>query len=175
MSPEILTWDQGELGGQFGELKVAMMVNGPWMIPGITSTYPDLEWDIVTLPPDKVAASILGGENYAVSAASQNVDAAWDLLAFTQTPDNLKTYLLEAGKLPSRQDLAEDPAWTDDPILAAFIEQLKVARPRAYGANYPDISVAIQEAMQTAIGGEVDVATALGQAQTVITPLLPAP
>jgi multiple sugar transport system substrate-binding protein len=175
MSKEVLTWDQGELGGQFGEGKAAMMVNGPWMIPGITSTYPDLKWDIVTLPPDQVAASILGGENYAVSATSKHVDAAaaWDLLAFTQTPDILKAYLIEAGKLPARQDLAEDAAWTDDPILKAFLEQLKVARPRAYGANYPEISVAIQEAMQTAISGEVDVATALKTAQTTITPLLP--
>ena len=89
---------------------------------------------------------------------SKNVDAAWDFLTWTQEPENLKTYLSEAGKLPSRADLAEDPHWTGDPVLAVFIEQLKVAKPRAYGEHYPEISNAIQEAMQAAISGQSDVA-----------------
>ena len=82
-------------------------------------------------------ASILGGENYSIATGGENVDAAWDLLTWTQEPENLKTYLSEAGKLPSRADLAEDPHWTGDPVLAVFIEQLKVAKPRAYGEQVP--------------------------------------
>jgi multiple sugar transport system substrate-binding protein len=82
-------------------------------------------------------------------------------------------YLSEAGKLPSRADLAEDPYWTDDPVLAVFIEQLKVAKPRAYGEHYPEISNAIQEAIQGAVSGQSDVASALAKAQATITPLLP--
>jgi multiple sugar transport system substrate-binding protein len=173
MSQGILGWTQGDVLGQFQNSKAAMMINGPWQIPVLTKDSPDLKWTVSVLPKQAQAASILGGENYSITASSENVDAAWDFLTWSQEPENLKTYLGEAGKLPSQADLAEDPQWTGDPVLAVFIEQLKVAKPRAYGEHYPEISNAIQEAMQAAISGQSDVASALTKAQAAITPLLP--
>jgi len=173
MSKGILGWTQGDVKGQFENSKAAMMVNGPWQIPVLKQEAPDLKWEVVTLPVDKQGASILGGENYSIVKGGKNVDAAWDLLTWSQQPDNLKTYLTEAGKLPSRQDLADDPVWTGDPVLKVFIEQLKVAKPRAYGDKYPQISNAIQEAIQAAVSGQSDVASALKKASAAIQPLLP--
>ena len=173
MSQGILGWTQGDVLGQFQNGKAAMMINGPWQIPTLRDQSPDLKWSVAVLPSQAQAASILGGENYSITATSKNVDAAWDFLTWSQEPENLKTYLSEAGKLPSRADLAEDEHWTGDPVLAVFIEQLKVAKPRAYGEHYPEISNAIQEAMQAAISGQSEVAAALSKAQTTITPLLP--
>ena len=173
MSQGILGWTQGDVLGQFQNGKAAMMINGPWQIPTLKDQSPDLKWKVSVLPSQTQAASILGGENYSITATSKNVDAAWDFLTWSQEPENLKTYLSEAGKLPSRSDMAEDEHWTGDPVLAVFIEQLKVAKPRAYGEHYPEISNAIQEAMQAAISGQSDVASALTKAQTTITPLLP--
>lgn len=173
MSQGILGWTQGDVLGQFQNGRAALMINGPWQIPVLQQDTPDLKWNVSVLPKQAEAASILGGENYSITAASEHVDAAWALLTWTQEPENLKTYLSEAGKLPSRADLAEDPYWTDDPVLAVFIEQLKVAKPRAYGEHYPEISNAIQEAIQGAVSGQSDVASALAKAQATITPLLP--
>ncbi len=150
-----------------------MMINGPWQIPVLEADSPDLEWEVSTLPEDVQGASILGGENYAIVAGGPNVEAAWNLLTWTQQPENLKQYLTESGKLPSRADLAEDPYWTEDPVRGVFVEQLKVAKPRAYGSNYPEISNAIQEAIQGAVSGQSPVADALARAQATITPLLP--
>ena len=42
-------------------------------------------------------------------------------------------------------------------MLAVFIEQLKVAKPRAYGSHYPEISNAIQDAIQAAVSGQAPV------------------
>jgi multiple sugar transport system substrate-binding protein len=173
MSRGILGWRQADVLAQFQNGKAAMMINGPWQIPVIRAESPDLEWTVSVLPRQQESASILGGENFAIPKGGPNIDAAWELLTWRQEPENLKPYLIEAGKLPSRQDLAGDPAWTEDPILAVFIEQLQVARPRAYGPSYPEISNAIQNAIQAAVSGQTDVATALEQAQAAITPLLP--
>ena len=173
MSPGILGWTQQDVLTQFQNRKAAMMINGPWQIPTLKKDNPDLKWQVVTLPQSKQGASILGGENMAIVKGGKNIDAAWELLTWTQTPDNLKAYLTEAGKLPSRQDLANDPAWTGDPVLKVFIEQLKVAKPRAYGPKYPEISNAIQEMMQAAISGQKPVDAAVADAATKITPLLP--
>ena len=174
MSPGILNWTQGDVKGQFENGLAAMMVNGPWQIPVLKDEAPDLNWDVVTLPVEQQGASILGGENTAIVGATENLDAAWELLTWRQEPDNLKAYLLEAGKLPSKADMAQDEAWTSDPVLNVFVEQLKVAKPRNYGPNYPEISNAIQEMMQAAISGQKPVDAAVADAQAVITPLLPA-
>lgn len=173
MSPGILGWTQQDVLAQFQNRKAAMMINGPWQIPTLKKDNPDLKWQVVTLPQNKQGASILGGENMAIVKGGKNIDAAWELLVWTQTPDNLKLYLTEAGKLPSRQDLANDAAWTGDPVLKVFIEQLKVAKPRAYGSKYPEISNAIQEMMQAAISGQKPVDAAVADAAAKITPLLP--
>jgi multiple sugar transport system substrate-binding protein len=172
MSPGILGWKQSDVLAQFQNGKAAMMINGPWQIPTLKKDNPDLKWQVVTLPQGKQGASILGGENMAIVKGGKNIDAAWELLSWTQTSDNLKTYLTQAGKLPSRQDLADDPAWTGDPVLKVFIEQLKVAKPRAYGPKYPEISNAIQEMLQAAITGQKPVDAAVADAATKITPLL---
>ena len=174
MSRGCLNWTQGDIRQQFQNGLAAMMVNGPWNIPTIREESPDLPWDVSVLPSQAESASVLGGENMAISAGSANLDAAWEFMQWRNDPANLKPYLLEGGKLPSRADLAEDAAWTGDPVLAVYIEQLKVARARAYGDKYPEISAAIQTAMQSAISGQTDVATATAEAQATITPLLPA-
>ncbi len=173
MSKGILGWNQQDVLTQFQNGKAAMMINGPWQIPVLKEQNPDLLWQVAVLPKQAQSASILGGENYSIIAGGENVDAAWELLTWTQQPENLKQYLTQAGKLPSRQDLAEDPYWTGDPVLGVFVEQLKVAKPRAYGDKYPEISNAIQEAIQAAVSGQTPVPDALAKAQTTITPLLP--
>jgi multiple sugar transport system substrate-binding protein len=173
MSPGILGWNQQDVRIQFQNRKAAMMINGPWQIPILKRDNPDLKWDVVTLPQNKQGASILGGENMAIVKGGKNIDVAWELISWTQTPENLKTYLTQAGKLPCRQDLANDPAWTGDPVLKVFIEQLKVAKPRTYGPKYPEISNTIQEMMQAAISGQKPVDAAVADAAAKIAPLLP--
>jgi multiple sugar transport system substrate-binding protein len=173
MSQGILGWEQADVLAQFQNGRAAMMVNGPWQIPVIEEEAPDLSWDVAVLPENEESASILGGENLALISGKESVDAAWELLAWSQKPNIRKEYLIQAGKLPSRPDLAEDPYWADDPVLKVFVDQLEVARPRAYGPQYPEISSAIQEAIQGAISGESSVEAALARAQKKITPLLP--
>lgn len=173
MSKGMLGWDQGAVKDEFGNLRAAMMLNGPWMIPSMTNDYADVKWEIAAIPNDKVSTSILGGENYGISKDSPNFDAAWEYIAWTQEPENYKQFLMEAGMFPSRSDVAEDPYWADDPVLSVFLEQVKVARPRAYGANYIEMSNAIQDAMQAAISGQSTVKDALDKAAEIITPLLP--
>ena len=173
MSQGILGWDQGAANDEFGNLRAAMQVNGPWMIPGLQANFADVEWEVAAIPKDSAFTSILGGENYGITQGSANVEAAWEYIAWTQQPENYKQFLQEAGMFPSRQDAAEDPYWAEDPVLSVFLEGVKVARPRAYGANYLEMSNAVQDAMQAAISGQSTVQEALDAAAAIITPLLP--
>jgi multiple sugar transport system substrate-binding protein len=173
MSKEILAWTQQDARIQFQQRKAAMMINGPWQIPAMKEESADLKWTVAVIPQGKQGASILGGENYSI-VKGKNVDAAWDVLRWTQEPENLKTFIIEGGRLSSRKDFAQDPYFQNDPVLKVFNDQLAVAKPRAYGSKYPEISNAIQIAIQAAVSGQSDTKAALDEAMATITPLLPA-
>jgi multiple sugar transport system substrate-binding protein len=174
MSEGIVNWDQQAVLGQFQNERAALMVNGPWQIPVIQDESPDLKWEVSTLPEESQGASVLGGENLAITKASKNVDAAWEFLVWSQEPDNLLRYNTIAGKIPSRKDVADNERWTGDPALKVFTEQLQVAKPRAYGPKYPEISAAVQEMLQAALTGSAEVDEAITTAAGKITPLLQA-
>jgi multiple sugar transport system substrate-binding protein len=174
MSRGIVNWDQQAVLKQFQNERAAMMVNGPWQIPVIKDESPDLQWEVATLPKQQQGASVLGGENLAITASSQNIDAAWDFLMWSQSPENLIRYNTIAGKIPSRKDAAQSEQWTSDPALKVFVEQLEVAKPRAYGPKYPEISAALQEMLQAAITGDKTVDEAISEAAGKVKPLLQA-
>jgi multiple sugar transport system substrate-binding protein len=173
MSKGCLGWNQWAVKDEFGNKRAAMMLSGPWFIPEMKKSYPDVKWEVTALPKDKIVTSILGGENYGVIKTSPNIDAAWEYIAWTQDPANYKPFIQQLGMFPSRSDVATDPYWTSDPVLNTFLEAVKVARPRAYGAHYLEISSAVQDAMQAAISGQSSVKDALDKAAATITPLLP--
>ena len=173
MSQGILGMGQWAVKDEFGNRRAAMMLSGPWFIPEMNNSYPDVQWEVAAIPMDQQPTSILGGENYGITKDSANIDAAWEYVAWTQEPDNYKPFIQGLGMFPSRSDVAEDTYWTDDPVLGVFSEQIKFARARAYGPNYGQISNALQDAMQAAITGLSSVKDALDTAAAVITPLLP--
>jgi multiple sugar transport system substrate-binding protein len=174
MSKGIVNWDQQAVLKQFQRERAAMMVNGPWQIPVIEDESPKLKWQVETLPKQQQGASVLGGENLAITKASKNVDAAWDFLAWSQSAENLVRYNSIAGKIPSRKDAAQTERWAGDATLKVFVQQLEVAKPRAYGPKYPEVSAALQEMLQAAITGDRGVDEAITTAAGKIKPLLQA-
>lgn len=173
MSRGILNWAQADVLNEFIHGRAAMMVNGPWQLPVIKAEAKNLDWGVTVLPKGKQSASVLGGENLAISTACKNVDGAWRFIEWMEEPDNFKQLQIDTGNLPSQKQLLKDPYWSKDPVYSVFAQQLLVAKPRAYGPNYPKISDAIQKAMQAAISGQSSVDDALAKAQETITPLLP--
>jgi multiple sugar transport system substrate-binding protein len=173
MSQGILNWDQGAAKDEFANGRAAMMIAGPWFVPTMTDDFPDIHWQVAAIPKDEGFSSILGGENYGVTLDSPNADAAWEFIRWTQEPDNYKQFLKDTGMFPSRSDIAEDPYWADDPVRKVFLEGVKVAKARAYGENYAEMSNAIQDAIQAAVSGQSSVKDALDAANETIQPLLP--
>jgi multiple sugar transport system substrate-binding protein len=171
VSRETLNWSQPNIGTEFAQERAAMMINGPFMVPTLRKDAANLPWKVKPLVQDASAASCLGGENYMIIKGG-NVDGAWKLLQWTQKPENLTEYLAATGGLPSRSDIAGAAAWAD-PVSQVFVEQLKVARPRAYGTKYPEIATAVVGAIQGALSGSTPVQAALETAATAVAPLLP--
>jgi multiple sugar transport system substrate-binding protein len=169
----VLTMAQGDALNLWMAGQCAMMINGPWQIPTIEDNA-DLtfEWNIAPWPYNVEPTSILGGENFAIGAGS-NVEAAWDVISWIVQPENLIPALELHGQFPNRQDAAEDPYFTDDPIRALFTQQVSVAKPRAYGENYPQMSEEIMRMVHGVLTGALSPEDAAAGAGSVIEPLLP--
>ena len=147
-----------------------MMINGPWQLPTLEADKPKFGWNVAPWPGDVEQASILGGENFA-AGNGQNVEAAWEVIRWMAEPKNVKEALLTIG-LPNREDMADDEAWASDPLKETFIGQVEVARPRAYGPEYPKISEQIWTMFQKVLTGEASPEQAAQDAGKQIKPLL---
>jgi len=171
VSRAAISWGQGDVYNQFIGGQCAMMINGPWQLPVIREENLDFEWDVAPWPQNEESASSLGGENFAVGN-SADVETAWGVLEWMTQPENLKEALLINGYLPNRSDMAEDPAFTEDPAKAVFVDMVEIARARAYGPNYPEISEQIMTMVQSVLAGGQSPEEAAQAAAAAIEPLM---
>jgi multiple sugar transport system substrate-binding protein len=147
MPKEVINWTQADVEKQFAAGKLAMMVNGPWNIPAVKSDAPSMNWNVVKIPKDKVYSSVLGGENMGV-IKGPNVAAAIKFLEYIGTQQVMKEYESRFNMFPPRKDVATDPAWTKDPIMSVFMDEMNYAMPRGPHPKWPEISNAMSTALQ---------------------------
>ncbi|GIV74805.1 MULTISPECIES: ABC transporter substrate-binding protein [Caldilinea] len=172
-SREVINYTQGDALGQFAASTAAMTINGSWQIPTLRRAENPINWKVVELPYSIQPASAMGGGNWAIFATSPHIDAAWVFLQEFTRPEAVDEIYIPAGRLPPRRDLlrAGDP-WKDDEAYQTFFRQLEFARPRGPHPKWPDISAAIQVALQEALTGQATPEEALKKAAETIQSLL---
>jgi multiple sugar transport system substrate-binding protein len=167
LSPGFLTWIEDDAMNQFATEQSAMMINSASYINVLHNDYPDLAWDVALLPEGSASRlTFLSAENLSIGAASENADAAWDLITFMQRPDELAVYLPARNKLAARNDVPDE---SGDPVRATFNEQLANAwAPEGrLAAVSNEVFTAVQQALQAKISG-TSTADALATAQAAI-------
>ncbi len=117
-----------------------------------------------------VEASALGGFDWVVPKGAENRDAAVQFIAFMNSKQILQ-HAWEAGRLPSRNDITIDnPKWPA--AYKTFQAEMAYARPRGPHPQWPDISLAIQNAIQLSLTGQEEPKKALADAAAKIGPIL---
>jgi multiple sugar transport system substrate-binding protein len=175
MSRDIINWTQGDANNQFIAGHAAMQVNGPWQIPSLQADAPDKNYAVALVPKadNGIYASVLGGENFGVTAACENVEAAVKVLQFLLDADVNADTCLGSGKFSPRADsMASRPEWSEDPILSVFSEAMQYAMPRGPHPRWPEISAAICVAEHEVFTGTRSVEEALTDAEAKVTELL---
>lgn len=169
MSKEIINWTQGDAEKQFASGSAAMMINGPWNIPGIRADAPDKNWSVALIPraDEGVYASCLGGENFAI-CKGPHVDASWTFLSWFCGKDISTKYNYEIKKISPRSDVDNQKIYADDPIMALFASVMPTAKQRGPHPRWPEISSAIYTAEQEALTGQKTPAQAMKDAQAKI-------
>lgn len=171
-SRDVVTMRQYEATNTMIAGNAAMAISGPWELPRIAEEA-DFDWRVARLPVKDdvgIEASALGGFDWAVPAGAEDVEAAVDFIAFMNSPEVLGN-AWNTGRLPARSDVeVTDPQWPE--AFATFSAQLASARARGPHPRWPDISLAIQNAVQQALTGLASPEEALAQAAEIVGPIL---
>lgn len=111
----------------------AFYLSGPWNIREFRQRQPaalEGEWGTAALPgPDGPGAGIAGGTSLVVFKGSQKKEAAWKLIEFLSRPDIQQRFYTIIGDLPPRRSAWQSPELADDPLTAAFADQLERVKP----------------------------------------------
>jgi len=124
--------DPGYVAGDF-----AMVPMGPWLWGRRTES--DVAMDILenktgvtTLPVAEggVPATYLEVKPIMLNAYSENPDAAWELIKFITSKEEMGRWLADSGGIPARADSMEMPEFTESDIgqwLQGFADQLPIS------------------------------------------------
>ncbi|MDQ0563739.1 multiple sugar transport system substrate-binding protein [Rhizobium mesoamericanum] len=173
-SPDTLTRGQWDSTGTFNSGNAAMVISGPWELDRM-SQEAKFDWRVTLMPVPKDGvepSSAMGDFNWAVFASTKHPAEAFKAIEYFASQDDkmFKNY----GQLPARSDITIPPTGNEkkDAALKVFLEQLKYAKPRGPHPQWPKISKAIQDAIQSALTGQATPQAALDQAAATIKGIL---
>lgn len=151
--------------------KVAMLVTGPWDLSQLS----DIEYGVQVMPTFAGSAgahqTISGPDNWVVfDNGDRRKQAATDFVRWLTAPEQVKTFSLGTGDLPTRQSVGQDPAFRQQlneklDGSATFVENLaNVRKVRPAVEQYPAISEALGQAIVSVMLGKEQPAAALDAA-----------
>lgn len=169
---DVVTQRQYEAMNTFIAQSTAMVISGPWELPRL-SAEASFEWRLALLPVKEdvgVRASALGGFNWAIPIGAQNRSRAFELIEWMSQSEIMMNSWV-TGRLSPRTDTqVPDPAYPQ--AFAVYSEQMQSATARGPHPQWPEISRAIQTAIQEALTGVASTEQALQKAAGVVTPIL---
>ena len=157
--PGFNTFLEEESRNEFQSGNAVFMRNWPYVY-GLASVKAESKiagkFDIAPLPTftGEGTISALGGFNNAVSAFSDNKEAAKDFVVWASTNEEVQTLLGKSSLPPTMASVYEN--LQDDPVMALLGEVLPDAKPRPPAPTWNDISVTIQQEIFPAYNGEKD-------------------
>ena len=153
--------------------EVAFAYNWPYMYDTATSeptsTVGGKFGVAAIVGPNGPGASTLGGYNNGINVNAEHKATALDFITFIQSEESQRSFADQSFP-PVLASVYDDPELVAKyPYLPALKEALENATPRPVSPFYAAISKAIHDNAAAAIGGSVDVDTALANMESAIS------
>jgi multiple sugar transport system substrate-binding protein len=173
-----ITWqeEQGRQAFQQGELiflrnwgyvyALAQKTDGSSKVAG--------KFDVAPLPGlNGPGVSTLGGNHLSISTFAQNKATAVDFINWINRPEQQKIRMLATAVPPPLESLYTDPEIVKaNPFMPTLLESIKTAQPRPVVVKYGDVTLAIQDAVYSALSGNVGTAETLATLQARLEKLV---
>lgn len=132
-APKISETQISNVWDEFFRGFTAFYLSGPWNIGEFRQRQPPAlegQWGTAPLPgPDGPGAGIAGGTSLVLLRSSKKKEAAWKLIEFLSRPAIQQRFYTLVGALPPRRSVWASPALANDPLAAAFADQLERVKP----------------------------------------------
>jgi multiple sugar transport system substrate-binding protein len=113
---------------RFYAQKLAMFLAGSFNVINLRKNITDFHWDVTLMPKGKKQVGFIHALAHGIYAKSPNVDAAWELVKFMATPDQVKKWGTEGVGVPALKAVAG--AFSNPPPtnIQAFVDAVTGAR-----------------------------------------------
>jgi multiple sugar transport system substrate-binding protein len=133
-----------------------MQLTGPWTLEQLEST--GIDYDVMPIPQDAEAATVVGGEHlFVMKSTEEREAAATQFLEFALSEEFQTEWALGTGYLPvnvkSRESSAYQGYVESRPVLKVFLAQMEFAHARPTFAGYPRLSDALGRAIEQSLLG----------------------
>ncbi len=156
-------------GEAFGQGKVAMTIEGNWIISYLNDTFPDVNWGTTEMPAGAGGEGTLTfSEAYCVGADNEHPEESWALVNFLTNEAGAERVAVEGfGPMPSRE--AAGASWTEavGPVGEAFVAGGAYAVAPVTPAGFGEFRDALGNGVGAAFRGEEDSVDVIDEAVAV--------
>lgn len=151
----------------FASGNIGIATSGAFAIGILNSQYPDMNYGVTFIPgPDGTPSSFGGGDNFVVTAGTENMEAVTQFIDHIYSPE-MQTLMAQYGSLPVRGDVAEQALQGVDVRYGVATEAMAQGRTPStvvYNDIYNSSTGPWLQFLQEAIyGDDVDAAAAIAQ------------
>lgn len=151
----------------FGQEKVAMVIEGPWLIPYLKETFPNVEYATAEVPtvngkPGTMAYTVA----YVMNQQSKHKSAAWELISYLTGKEGMKAWTSQGSVFPTRKSVTTALGYDKNPLYSPFIVGANYATIWQLDKNLQTISNNFNNQFISAILGKQTLATAMNKAQS---------
>lgn len=156
----------GWSGDSFGSESAAIMIEGNWAIAHIQQNFPDVEFGTREVPTMAGhSGSMMFTVSYAMNAASENQEAAWEFINYVTGTEGMTTAADIASLIPSRQSSSEELDLENHELLAPFAAAASYATPWQKGTTLSIIFREYNNLLPVALTGEMTLEEAMNAAE----------
>ncbi len=157
------TWS----GQSFGIARVAMTIEGGWLIGAMKASWPGVKYGVAPLPKGPGgAATMTFPVGWAISKSCKNPQAAWDLINY-MTNTAQRGWVKGTQALPTLVSNLAMPFFTKNPLWAPLISTLPEAQAWTFPNGFDQwSSTTLANETLKAVQGQESAAQALKNLQT---------
>lgn len=146
--------DSGWNGEAFGKAKVAMVVEGNWIVPYLKNDFPDVDFGIAELPAGPAGkATMAFTVCYGVPKNAAHPEASWTLVNSLTDEAGMKKWTDLGLAMPTRKSLRE--GWVKEfPELTVFLDGADYSHPWQFAPGFTVVTDAINKGIQEIAAGQ---------------------
>jgi multiple sugar transport system substrate-binding protein len=167
--------DSGWNGEAFGKQRVAMSMEGNWIVSYLADQFPEVNYGVTELPAGPGGkATMAFTVCYGVPAGGQNKEASFRLVNYLTGPEGMKEWTDLGLAMPTRASLRD--GWLAAfPDLEPFLDGAEYARPWQFRPGFQDVLDTINNGLQQAMVGSILPEDVLDDAERVGNEVLARP